>query len=194
SQWPWRDWVIASFNRHQRFDEFLVQQLAGDLLPDPTTEQLVATGFNRNNRSVTEGGSIEEEWRIENCAERTETVATTFLGLTMGCARCHDHKYDPIERRDYYQFFAFFNNIDEQGVYIETRGNTGPQVKVPTPQQIQELAAVEEQIAHWQRRLQEEKSQRSTEVILSEWKSSLAADAAELATPSFAFLQSSFED
>lgn len=192
SQWPWRDWVIASFNRHQRFDEFLVQQLAGDLLPEPTTDQLVATGFNRNNRSVTEGGSIEEEWRIENCAERTETVATTFLGLTMGCARCHDHKYDPIERRDYYQFFAFFNNIDEQGVYIETRGNTGPQVKVPTAQQAQELADAERQVADLQSRLQEEQTQRTADVILAEWTASLAADSVELATPSFEALQSTF--
>ena len=169
SQWPWRDWVIRSFNRHQRFDEFLVEQIAGDMLPAPTTDQLVATGFNRNNRSVTEGGSIEEEWRIENCAERAETTAATFLGLTLQCARCHDHKYDPLESRDYYQFFAFFNNIDEQGVYTETRGNTGPQVKVPTDQQLAELAVVEQQIADLQRQLAEEQANQSPEAWIAEW-------------------------
>jgi mono/diheme cytochrome c family protein len=189
SQWPWRDWVIASFNRHQRFDEFLVEQMAGDMLPEPSTEQLVATGFNRNNRSVTEGGSIEEEWRIENCAERTETVATTFLGLTIGCARCHDHKYDPIERRDYYQFFAFFNNIDEQGVYNETRGNTGPQVKVPTPQQLQALSEAEQQVADLQVKLAAEQQTRSAAAMIADWSTSLANQADAVPTPTFQALE-----
>jgi hypothetical protein len=154
-------------------------------LPEPSTEQLIATGFNRNNRSVTEGGSIEEEWRIENCAERTETVAATFLGLTLGCARCHDHKYDPIERRDYYQFFAFFNNVEEQGVYTETRGNTGPQVKVPTPQQLRELAEVEQQIAVLQTKLADEPSARSADGWIAEWAKNLESSEEESIAPIF---------
>lgn len=184
SQWPWRDWVIRSFNRHQRFDEFLVEQIAGDMLPEPSTDQLIATGFNRNNRSVTEGGSIEEEWRIENCAERSETTAAVFLGLTMQCARCHDHKYDPIERRDYYQFFAFFNNIDEQGVYTEARGNTGPQVKVPTPQQVQELTELDRQIADLRQRVTAEGDSHQHDTV-DLWTKELAKESVPLPTPTY---------
>lgn len=146
SQWPWRDWVIDAFNRNLPYDRFIVDQIAGDLLPEPRPDQLIATGFNRNNRSVTEGGSIEEEWRIENCVDRVETTAATFLGLTLGCARCHDHKYDPVSQKDFYRFFAFFNNIDELGVYNEARGNTGPQLELPTPDQTRELARIDARI------------------------------------------------
>ena len=113
--WPWRDWVIAAFNANLPFDRFSTDQLAGDLLPHPAPGQKVATGFNRNNRTVTEAGSIEEEWRIENAVDRVETTATVFLGLTMGCARCHDHKFDPISQGEFYQFLGFFNSVNEQG-------------------------------------------------------------------------------
>ncbi|MEO8269307.1 MAG: DUF1553 domain-containing protein [Aureliella sp.] len=146
SMWPWRDWIINAFNCNMPYDQFIVQQIAGDLLPSPTQEQLIATGFNRNNRSVTEGGTIVEEWRIENCVDRVETTAATFLGLTMGCARCHDHKYDPISQKEFYQFFAFFNNVDESGVYFETRGNVGPQVSVPTAEQTARLDELTQQL------------------------------------------------
>jgi len=135
SMWPWRDWVINAFNANMRADQFLIEQVAGDLLPEPSTSQLVATGFNRNHRMVTEGGSIDEEWRVENVVDRVETTSTAFLGLTMGCARCHDHKYDPLSRRDFYRFYAFFNNVDEQGVYTERRGNVPPLIQVPTPEE-----------------------------------------------------------
>ena len=147
SMWPWRDWVIGAFNANLPADDFLTWQLAGDLLPSPTQEQLVATGFNRNHRMVTEGGSIDEEWRVENVVDRVETTATAFLGLTLGCARCHDHKYDPISRRDFYAFYAFFNNVDEQGVYTERRGNVPPLIEVPTPQQREQLADLDARIA-----------------------------------------------
>src|SRR4029077_19708547 len=123
TMWPWRDWVIRSFNANMPFDRFVVEQIAGDLLPGASLEQRVATGFNRNNRTVTEAGSIDEEWRIENAVDRVETTSTVFLGLTMGCARCHDHKFDPITQKDFYRFFAFFNSNNEQGVYTEQRGN-----------------------------------------------------------------------
>ena len=130
SMWVWRDWVIDAYNRNMPYDEFIMEQIAGDMLSEPTTSQLIASGFNRNNPTVTEGGAIDEEWRIENCVDRTETTAAAFLGLTIGCARCHDHKYDPVSQKEFYEFFAFFNNIDEQGVYTERRGNVPPLIKL----------------------------------------------------------------
>ncbi len=113
--WPWRDWVINAFNSNMPFDVFGTWQLAGDLLPNAGREQQLATAFNRNHRQTNEGGSIEEEFRTEYVADRTNTVGTAFMGLTMECARCHDHKYDPISQQDYYSLFSFFNNIDESG-------------------------------------------------------------------------------
>lgn len=165
SMWPWRDWVIAAYNQNMPGDQFILEQLAGDLLPNPTQSQLIATGFNRNNRTVTEGGSIDEEWRVENVVDRVETTATAFLGLTMGCARCHDHKYDPISRRDFYQFFAFFNNVDERGVYEETRGNVAPLLSLPTPEQQQQLAEWDQKIA--ERQAAVEKSSDDTREMLT---------------------------
>src|SRR5262249_13177279 len=133
TMWPWRDWVIAAFNRNQPFDRFVIEQVAGDLLPGATLAQRIATGFNRNNRTVTEAGSIDEEYRIENAVDRVETTATVFLGLTMGCARCHEHKFDPISQPEFYQFLGFFNSVNEKGVYTETRGNVPPLIQLPTP-------------------------------------------------------------
>jgi hypothetical protein len=115
--WPWRDWVISAFNRNLPFDQFLTWQLAGDLLPHPTDEQILATAFNRLHQQESEGGSVEEEYRVEYVADRVQTVATAFLGLTFECARCHDHKYDPITQKDYFSLFAMFQNIDEAGLY-----------------------------------------------------------------------------
>ena len=114
---PWRDWVIRAFNANLPFDQFVTWQIAGDLLPDATRDQVIATAFNRLHRQTNEGGSIEEEFRNEYVADRVHTFGTTFLGLTLECARCHDHKYDPLTQRDYYRFAAFFNNIDESGLY-----------------------------------------------------------------------------
>ena len=147
TMWPWRDWVISAFNRNQPFDRFVIDQIAGDLLPGATLEQKVATGFNRNNRTVTEAGSIDEEWRIENAVDRVETTATVFLGLTMGCCRCHEHKYDPISQKEFYSFLAFFNSIKEQGVYTEQRGNVPPLVQVPEPEDRQQLQSLDAKIA-----------------------------------------------
>ena len=114
TMWPWRDWVIDAFNENIPYDEFLTWQLAGDLLPEATYFQRLATGFNRNHAITQEGGVVPAEYITEYVADRTNTTATAFLGLTMECARCHDHKYDPISQREYYQMFAFFNTIDEQ--------------------------------------------------------------------------------
>jgi hypothetical protein len=123
----WRDWVIHAFNRNLPYNEFLTEQLAGDLLPEATRDQILATAFNRLHRQTNEGGSIEEEWRTEYVADRVNTMGTAFLGLSLECARCHDHKYDPITQKDYYRLFAFFNNIDESGLYAHfTRATPSP--------------------------------------------------------------------
>ncbi len=115
--WPWRDWVVRAFNANLPFDKFITWQVAGDLLPKATDEQILATTFNRLHQQESEGGSVEEEYRVEYVADRVQTFATAFLGLTFECARCHDHKYDPISHRDYYSLFAMFQNIDEAGLY-----------------------------------------------------------------------------
>ena len=139
--WPWRDWVIKAFNENKPYDEFAIEQLAGDLLPNPTHDQILATTFNRLHPQKVEGGSVEEEFRIEYVADRTQTFATAFLGLTMECARCHDHKYDPLSQKEYYQLSAFFDNIDEAGLYsFFTNSTPTPTLDLPTPNQRKELA------------------------------------------------------
>ncbi|MBL9211018.1 MAG: DUF1553 domain-containing protein [Opitutaceae bacterium] len=138
--WPWRDWVVQSFNRNLPYDQFTVDQLAGDLLTAPTPEQRIATGFSRNSMVNNESGAIDEEFRVEYVAERTETVGTVWLGLTVGCARCHDHKYDPISQKDFYQLYAFFNNSPEKG--LVTQDNPPPEMDVATPAQRAELEAL----------------------------------------------------
>jgi hypothetical protein len=147
TMWPWRDWVIAAFNRNLPFDRFTIDQIAGDMLPGATLEDRIATGFNRNNRTVTEAGSIDEEYRVENTVDRVETTSTVFLGLTMGCVRCHDHKFDPIAQTEFYQFYGFFNSVNEQGVYTETRGNVPPLVKLPMQADLKRLGEIEIAIA-----------------------------------------------
>jgi len=124
---PWRDWVIRAFNENLPYDQFITWQLAGDLLPHPTRDQVLATAFNRLHRQTNEGGSVEEEFRVEYVSDRVSTAGTAFLGLTLGCARCHDHKYDPISQKDFYSMSAFFNNIDESGLYSHfTRATPSP--------------------------------------------------------------------
>ncbi|MHC5545055.1 DUF1549 domain-containing protein, partial [Singulisphaera rosea] len=113
--WPWRDWVVRSFNRNLPFDDFVTWQLAGDLLPQPTKEQRLATAFNRLHMQNEEGGIVEEEFRVAYVVDRVNTMGTAFLGLTFECSRCHDHKYDPITQREFYSLFSFFQNIDESG-------------------------------------------------------------------------------
>jgi hypothetical protein len=115
NMWPWRDWVIRSFNANLPYDDFITWQLAGDMLPDATNDQILATGFNRNHPQSQEGGVIPEEYRVEYVADRANTLGKAFLGLSTECARCHDHKYDPISQKEYFQLYAFFNNIKETG-------------------------------------------------------------------------------
>jgi hypothetical protein len=115
TMWPWRDWVIHAFNENYSYDKFLRWQLAGDQLPEPSKEMLLATGFNRNHKITQEGGVIDEEYRIEYVTDRTNTFGKAFLALTFECAKCHDHKYDPISQKEYYSTFAFFNQVAEKG-------------------------------------------------------------------------------
>jgi len=148
--WRWRDWVIDAFNANMPFDQFTIDQIAGDMLPSPTLEQRIATGFSRNHRGNAEGGIIPEEYAVEYVVDRVETTATVFLGLTLGCARCHDHKYDPFTQKDFYQFFAYFNNIPEFGRAIK-EGNSPPYIKAPTAQDEQRLRLLDEELARAER-------------------------------------------
>ena len=134
SMWRWRDWVIAAFNKNMPFNQFTIEQLAGDLLPHATREQIIATGFNRNHRANGEGGIIGEEFLAEYAIDRVEATSTVWLGLTLGCARCHDHKYDPFTQREFYSMFAFFNNLPEKGKVFKY-GNSPPLIAAPTQQQ-----------------------------------------------------------
>lgn len=182
SQWPWRDWVIKAFNDNKPFDQFTTEQLAGDLLPNATRDQVVATGFNRNHRLNGEGGIIAEEWRIENVIDRTETMGLTWLGLTLNCCRCHDHKYDPITQKDFYSFFAFFNNLPEsgtiQGAANRSGGNSPPLVTVPTPEQELKLATLETRVKTAQNRVNE--LQKQLPQMIADWEPKAAEALAKL--------------
>ncbi len=144
--WHWRDWVIRAFNDNLPFDKFTTYQLAGDLLPNATKEQKIATGFNRNHMINFEGGAIPEEYQTEYVIDRIETTSTVWMGMTMGCARCHDHKYDPIKQQEFYRFYAYFNSIPERGLDGQT-GNAMPVLKLPLPEQEQRLEEIDQQIA-----------------------------------------------
>ncbi|MCH7226529.1 DUF1553 domain-containing protein [Haloferula sp. A504] len=154
-QWPWRDWVIRSFNDNKSFDRFTIEQIAGDMLPDATPEQILGTGFNRNHRINTEGGALADEWLIENVMDRVDTVGAVWLGLTMNCARCHDHKYDPLTQREFYQFFAFFHNVDEEGKGPGRQGNFKPVLKLHTPEEEAEFNRITREIEQGEKRLME---------------------------------------
>ncbi len=136
TQWPWRDWLIQSFASNLPYDRFVIEQLAGDLLPNATPAQKLATAFLRNQVHNTEGGIIVEEYRVEYVADRLNTMATTFLGLSLQCARCHDHKYDPFTTREYYQMFAFFGNVSDKQASYAGNAVAEPFIKVPTAEQM----------------------------------------------------------
>jgi hypothetical protein len=143
TMWPWRDWVIDAFLENMPYDQFLSEQLAGDLLEGATLSQKIATGFNRNHVITTEGGIFPEEYRVEYVADRIHTAATVFLGLSMQCARCHDHKYDPISQKDYYRFFAFFNNVEDQTIGYNGGAAARPYLKAPSKAERAELVQIE---------------------------------------------------
>jgi len=170
--WRWRDWVIDAYNQGMPFDQFTREQLAGDLLPNPTIEQRVATGFNRNHRGNAEGGVIPEEFQVEYVVDRVETTGTVWLGLTIGCARCHDHKYDPFSQKEFYELFAFFNNVPENGRAVK-EGNSPPYIKAPTAEQQRQLGLLDAKIVVAQRDLAA--TQGQLRQLQFEWEKKQAA-------------------
>lgn len=173
SMWRWRDWVIDAFNANMPYDRFITEQLAGDLLPKPTLEQKIATGFGRNHVINSEGGIIEEEYRVEYVADRVRTLGMSWLGLTVECARCHDHKFDPITQRDYYRFYAFFNNVPEAGEDGRVT-NAVPLMPAPTAEQQRRTRELEAVIAKLTSAL--ERREKSWK-----WRSSSAEEVARIA-------------
>jgi hypothetical protein len=152
--WHWRDWVIQAFNNNLPYDQFTVQQLAGDLLPGATLQQKIATGFNRNHMINFEGGAIPEEYQAEYMVDRVEATSVVWMGMTMGCARCHDHKYDPIKQKEFYQFGAFFNTIPEKGL-DGRKGNAEPYVQLPSDEQAGRLKQVTADLSAKQKALKD---------------------------------------
>jgi mono/diheme cytochrome c family protein len=163
SIWKYRDWVIDALNKDKPFDQFVLEQLAGDLLPNATTEQRIATGFHRNTQKNEEGGIDPEQFRVEAIVDRVNTTGTVFLGLTIGCCQCHDHKFDPLTQREYYQLFAFFNNCDE------------PTLELPTPEQLRKRQEVRERIAELEKQLKTLDTATPERVAL--WEGSLTPEA-----------------
>lgn len=150
--WPWRDWVINAYNENKPFDKFTIEQLAGDLIPNATAEQKIASGFNRNHATTDEGGAIAEEWRVDYVVDRVKTTSNVWLGVSMECSQCHSHKFDPITQKEYYGFFAFFNQTTDPG--MQTRnGNQSPIVNVPNAKRDAEIGALNKQIAAIEERI-----------------------------------------
>jgi hypothetical protein len=178
--WAWRDWVIRAYNANMPFDQFTIDQLAGDLRPAATTAQRVASGFNRLH--MVTGSGKPEEYRVEYVVDRVNTTATAWMGLTLGCARCHDHKYDPISQREYYQFFAFFNTISDEKIISVKARNVAPFIKAPTPEQEAELASLGKQIAGLTERLEARSGSRIPE--LAAWEAAAVAKRREDREPS----------
>ncbi|PQO35268.1 hypothetical protein C5Y96_09520 [Blastopirellula marina] len=172
TMWPWRDWVINAYNNNKPFDEFTREQLAGDLIPDATVEQKIATAFLRNNASTDEGGVIAEEARVEYAVDRVRTTAQVWLGLTVECAQCHDHKYDPISQRDYYAFYDFFNQSADPG--MQTRnGNQSPVIDVPNYRGLAEAATLKNELVGVTKQL--EAHQTSSQEAFSKWLTKMEA-------------------
>ncbi len=192
TMWPWRDWVIDAFARNLPYDQFLTEQLAGDLLPNPTLAQQVATGFNRNHVLTTEGGIIEEEYHVEYVADRVHTTATVFMGLTLQCARCHDHKYDPLTQREYYQFAAFFNNIPDKVVGYSQGRMASPLLKVPSREQQAEL----DRLARRKNELEDLLKRREANIDpeVARWEKSLTPEEIVKAGPAGLVAHFSFDE
>jgi hypothetical protein len=169
--WRWRDWVIDAFNRNMPFDQFVVEQLAGDLLPNASLEQRIATAFNRNHRGNSEDGLVPAEFAVEYVVDRVDTVSTVFLGLTMGCARCHNHKFDPFTQQEYYQLYAYFNSIPEDGRFSNF-GNAAPWIAAPTKKQQQQIERLDTEIASANKRLND--ALRNAKPEQTHWEQSLA--------------------
>ncbi len=151
--WRWRDWVINAFNADMPFDQFTIEQLAGDLLPNATIEQRIATGFNRNHMITEETGVTPEEYRTEYVADRVRTTSSVWMGLTAGCAQCHDHKFDPLTQREFYQLFAYFNQLPEKGIDGGKQKNAVPELRLPTPEQVAQQEQLQQRIRDLQAKL-----------------------------------------
>ncbi len=146
AMWPWRDWVIDALNKNMPFDQFTIEQIAGDMLPNPTIPQKIATGFHRNHMLNGEGGRIAEESRVDYVVDRVDTTGAVWLGLTVACGRCHDHKYDPISQKEYYQLFAYWNSIAEVGGVDRRSGTGAPVLELPSAEQKEKLAKIEKSV------------------------------------------------
>ena len=178
--WPWRDWVIRAYNSNMPFVQFTVEQIAGDLIPDASVDQKIASGFNRNHATSDEGGAFAEELRVEYVADRVQTTANVWMGLTMECAQCHDHKYDPITQKEYFQFFAYFNNTADPG--MQTRnGNQAPFVEVPNKERDIKLAQLRKEIADAQHKIEAHRAKAAQLPEFKAWleKASAKAKASE---------------
>jgi hypothetical protein len=173
NMWPWRDWVIRAYNDNMPYDEFVRDQLAGDLLENPTKDQILATGFNRNHLQSQEGGIVLEEYRVEYVADRVNTFGKAFLGITTECARCHDHRYDPVSQKEYYQLFSFFNNNNEIG-NIPYAGEASPTVILTTQVDEEKLASIHAQLQRIELELNPNKSMYDNE--FDKWLTAHAAD------------------
>ena len=169
--WPWRDWVIQALNSNMPFDQFTVEQVGGDLLPAATLAQRIASGFNRNHMINFEDGSIPEEFRTEYVIDRVATTSTVWLGQTMACCRCHDHKYDPFTQLDFYRLFAFFNNVPENGI-DGGQGNAAPVVDAPSTRQQQQRRQLEQRIAGCERALSQRRS--NSQAAIAAWEPTVA--------------------
>ena len=169
----WRDWVINAFNDNMPFNQFTIEQLAGDLLPNATLSQIIASGFNRNNMVNFEGGALEEEYLIEYAVDRTVTTSTVWLGQTLQCARCHDHKYDPFTQRDFYRLLAFFNQVPEKGIDGD-QGNAVPYVPAPSKRQQIQRDRLVQRIADCDEELRQRKADCEADLIA--WERSLAVN------------------
>lgn len=183
--WMYRDWVIRALNRDMPFDQFAIEQIAGDLLPDATEDHIVATGFQRNTLLNLEGGIDFEQYRVEAVVDRVSTTGATFLGLTLGCARCHDHKYDPVSQREFYQLFAFFNSIDELGGEFKNDAGRAraqePVLEFGTPEQYQRRKALRAQLEVMEQELKSYEEQLLTKQ--AQWETSLNEEARAKLTP-----------
>ena len=185
AMWYWRDWAIKAFNDNKPFDQFTVEQLAGDLLPEPTREQLIATGFHRNHMINGEGGRIPEESRVDYVQDRVETTATVWMGLTFTCCRCHDHKFDPVTQREYYQLSAYFNSIDETGGN-DAGGLANPVLAFPSAEQEKKIAAAKAVEAQAKKERDElEKTLRDEQPL---WEQTLKAGGENVVQPEWEVL------
>ncbi|MDA1314474.1 MAG: PSD1 and planctomycete cytochrome C domain-containing protein [Acidobacteria bacterium] len=184
--WMYREWVIDALNRDLPFDQFVIEQIAGDLLPNPTKQQIVATGFHRNTLLNLEGGVDFEQYRTEAVVDRVDTTGIAFLGLTLGCARCHDHKFDPISQREFYRFFAFFNSIDElSGEFNDKEGReraNEPVLELGTPEQHARREGIQAQLKVMEQELDRYKDQLIEKQ--SDWEASLSDEALQKLAPS----------